>query len=128
MALRHLPNIRYGTEGYPEKVARRLRAANIAAWISAALAAFLAVLRLLDTAPGMFVRGLTNAAIAAVLASLPLLHRFSSLAAPLVFVGFAFAASRSIISRPRGTGFCSGSIRTAPLVELSHPAHFVTDL
>ncbi|RWL39026.1 MAG: hypothetical protein EOR60_31755 [Mesorhizobium sp.] len=33
----------------------------------------------------MFTRGLTNASIAAGFAALPLLHRFSSLAAPLVF-------------------------------------------
>jgi hypothetical protein len=33
---RFLPNIRYGMEGYPEKVARRLRATNFAAWLAAA--------------------------------------------------------------------------------------------
>jgi adenylate cyclase len=91
MTLRFLPSIRFGTERYPEKVARRLRAVNIAAWIAATLAAFFAVFRLLDPAPGMFVRGLINAAIAAALAFLPLLHRVSPLAAPLVFVAFAFA-------------------------------------
>jgi hypothetical protein len=36
---RLIPNIRYGTERYPEKVARRLRAMNIAVWTAAALAA-----------------------------------------------------------------------------------------
>jgi adenylate cyclase len=91
VALRYLPNIRFGTERYPEKVARRLRAMNIAAWIAAAQAGFFAILRMLDPAPGMFTRGLTNAGFAAALAALPLLHRFSPLAAPLVFLAIVYA-------------------------------------
>ena len=91
VVLRYLPNIRFGTERYPEKVARRLRAMNIAAWICAAQAGFFAILRMLDPAPGMFRRGLINAGIAAAFAALPLLHRFSPLAAPLVFLAFAYA-------------------------------------
>ena len=90
VVLRYLPNIRFGTERYPEKVARRLRAMNIAAWICAAQAGFFAILRMLDPAPGMFTRGLTNAGIAAAFAALPLLHRFSPLAAPLVFIAFGY--------------------------------------
>ena len=35
MGRRFLPNIRYGTERYPEKIARRLRALNVAAWLCA---------------------------------------------------------------------------------------------
>ena len=46
---------------------------------------------MLDPAPGMFTRGLTNAGIAAAFAALPLLHRFSPLAAPLVFLAFGYA-------------------------------------
>jgi hypothetical protein len=34
--MRLLPDIRYGTERYPEKVARRLRTHNIGTWIAAA--------------------------------------------------------------------------------------------
>ena len=64
---------------------------NIAAWIAAAQAGFFAILRMLDPAPGMFRRGLINAGIAAAFAALPLLHRFSPLAAPLVFLAFAYA-------------------------------------
>ena len=45
---------------------------------------------MLDPAPGMFTRGLINAGIAAAFAALPLLHRFSPLAAPLVFLAFAY--------------------------------------
>jgi adenylate cyclase len=37
LRLRLLPNIRYGTERYPEKVARRLRALNITTWIASAV-------------------------------------------------------------------------------------------
>src|SRR5437764_529627 len=90
--LSHLqPNVRYGTERYPEKVARRLRALNIGAWIAAATMAVFAVLRLVDPAPGMFRRGLTNAAFALMAACLPLLHRFGPLAAPLAFVALVYA-------------------------------------
>ena len=83
--------IRYGTERYPEKVARRLRALNVAVWLGAAVGAVFALLRLIDPAPGMFMRGLVNTAIAVAIASIPLLHRFGPLVAPLVFVTLAYA-------------------------------------
>jgi adenylate cyclase len=86
-----LPNIRYGTERYPEKVARRLRALNIAVWIGAITTAVFAALRLLDPAPGMLRRGVINAVFAAMIASIPLLHRFGPLVAPLAFVVLAYA-------------------------------------
>ena len=38
--MRFLPDIRYGTENYPEKVARRLRALNLTTWCGAAIAVF----------------------------------------------------------------------------------------
>jgi adenylate cyclase len=103
--LRLLPNIRYGTERYPEKVARRLRAMNIAAWIAAAQAGCFTILRMLDPAPGMFRRGLINAGIAAAFAALPLLHRFSPLAAPLVGLALAYAIIfRSVYQIGTGSG------------------------
>jgi hypothetical protein len=34
--MRFLPDIRYGTENYPEKVARQLRARNLTTWCGAA--------------------------------------------------------------------------------------------
>jgi adenylate cyclase len=83
--------VRFGTERYPEKVARRLRTLNITVWLGAATTAVFAILRLTNPAPGMFTRGLVNAAFAVVIASIPLLHRFGPLAAPLVFVTLAFA-------------------------------------
>ena len=85
------PNIRYGTERYPEKVARRLRAVNIAAWAGAAVPAYFAVLRFLDPAPGMFRRGLINVLFAVGVASIPLLHRFSPLAGPLALTAIVYA-------------------------------------
>jgi adenylate cyclase len=83
--------IGYGTERYPEKVARRLRAFNITAWVGALIPLTFAVLRLLDPAPGMVARGLVNASYALVLALLPLLNRFSPLAGPLTLVAFSYA-------------------------------------
>ena len=77
--MRLLPNIRYGTEGYPEKVARRLRVVNITTWSAAAGFAWFALLQVLDPAPGMLTRGFVSLAVAIALALVPLLHRVSSL-------------------------------------------------
>jgi adenylate cyclase len=89
--LRFLPNIRYGTERYPEKVARRLRAVNITLWCVASVVAGFSVVRFLDPAPGRWRLALLNLAGALVFASLPLLHRLGPLAAPLAFIGFSYA-------------------------------------
>ncbi len=43
LGVRFIPFIRYGTERYPEKVARRLRAVNIAALIAAASSSFFSI-------------------------------------------------------------------------------------
>jgi adenylate cyclase len=80
------PNIRYGTEGYPEKVARRLRAANIAAWIGFCGSAVFGVWRFLDgTAHWKYV-----SLVALGYALVPLLHRFGALAAPLALVAIFY--------------------------------------
>jgi adenylate cyclase len=76
MGKRWLPRIDFGTEGYSEKVARRLRAVNIAAWSVASAATFFAVLRFIDPRPEMLSRAIINALAAIVLTSIPLLHRF----------------------------------------------------
>jgi len=89
--LRLIPNIRYGTERYPEKVARRLRALNIAAWLAATVPAFFALVRFLDPRPGMWKIATVNALAALGYASIPLLHRFGPQAAPIAFVIFAYA-------------------------------------
>ena len=94
--LRLLPNIRYGTERYPEKIARRLRAVNIAAGLSAIVAAFFAVLRL---SMGLPERALVNAAEAIVLASLPLLHRFGPMTAPLALILIVYGQLFRIVNQ-----------------------------
>jgi hypothetical protein len=50
--MRFLPNINYGTEGYPDKVARRLRAVNLTAWILTGSMAGFAVAQFLESARG----------------------------------------------------------------------------
>nr|QIO32985.1 hypothetical protein HAP40_14820 [Bradyrhizobium sp. 1(2017)] len=85
-----LPRISYGTEAYSEKVARRLRAVNIAAWSIAAATLFFAILRFLDPRPEMLSRALANLGATLVLASVPLLHRFGPLVAPLTLIGFVY--------------------------------------
>jgi adenylate cyclase len=85
--MRLMPNIRFGTDRYPEKIARRLRATNIAAWIGAATLGLFAVLR--------FVQGMAHwkyAALVGVAFGLaPLLHRFGALAAPLALTAIVYA-------------------------------------
>lgn len=81
--LRLLPNIRYGTERYPEKVARRLRALNLAAWIASASASSFAIAQFLD--PALWKVAAINALAAVVCAAIPLLHRFGPLVAVVCF-------------------------------------------
>ena len=89
--VRLFPDIAYGTEAYPEKIARRLRAVNIAAWSMALGTLFFATLRFLDPRPEMLSRAFANLGATLFLASLPLLHRFGPLAAPLTLIGFVYA-------------------------------------
>jgi len=91
LPLRLRPNIRYGTERYPEKVARRLRAVNVTAWCAAAIALIFALVRFFDPTPGRWKIGAINLAASIAYASLPLLHRFGPLAAPLAFIALAYA-------------------------------------
>jgi adenylate cyclase len=86
---RLLPNIRYGTEAYPEKVARRLRATNFAAWLAAAVIAGFALQRLLN--PGPWYWGIGTMLTAAAMASVPLLHRFGPFAAPVTLIAIVYA-------------------------------------
>lgn len=124
--MRYLPNIKFGTERYPEKVARRLRAMNIAAWICAVQAGYFSILRMLDPTPGMFTRGLTNAGIAVTFAALPLLHRFSPLAAPLVFLAFGYwAIFRSAYQIGTGGGYMFYLTATALFILLIGTEHVV---
>ena len=90
--MRLVPNVRYGTERYPENIARRLRALNITTWIAAAIFAFFAVVQLLGPAPRMWKPGVVNALAALIFTAIPLLHRFGQLAAPLVASVTAYVA------------------------------------
>jgi adenylate cyclase len=89
--LRWVPNIRYGTEAYPEKVARRLRAFNIAVWLAAVVPASMAFVRFIDAGPGKWKVAAIDAVVAIPYASMPLLHRFGALVSPLVFVAVGYA-------------------------------------
>jgi signal transduction histidine kinase len=86
LPVRLIPNVRYGTERYPERVARRLRGTNIAAGIAAASVGLFAVWRFLEGAE----HWKYTAIVAIVLGLIPLLHRFGSLAAPMALVAVAF--------------------------------------
>jgi adenylate cyclase len=88
MAMRFIPNIRYGTERYAEKVARRLRAFNIAVWLAALVPAGMALVRYFD---GKWKVAIADVFVATTYVSMPLLHRFGPLVAPLVFVGISYA-------------------------------------
>ena len=107
MAMRLLPNIRYGTESYPEKVARRLRAVNITAWFAAAVILFFALARLTDPVRWPF--GVVTALFAVAIAAVPLLHRFGPLAAPLALIAIVYVHVFRIVSE---TGMNEGAYLT----------------
>jgi hypothetical protein len=73
--------IAFGTERYPEKEARRLRAVNVAACGTAVVPITFGLLRATDPERWMF--GLGTVSIGLAILATPLLHRFGSLAAPL---------------------------------------------
>jgi len=83
--LRLLPNIRYGTERYPENVARRLRALNLTSWIVAGIAAIYAIVQFIDPSPGVWKTGAANVVGGLTLTAVPFLHRFGALVGPIVF-------------------------------------------
>jgi adenylate cyclase len=79
--LRLHPGIRFGTERYPEKVARRLRTLNFTTWITAGIHATYVLI--LIFVPALHWLALTNAVAMLLYAAVPLLHRLSQLAAPV---------------------------------------------
>jgi adenylate cyclase len=88
--LRLIPDIRYGTELFPEKVARRLRSLNMTTWIIAAVTEIYSVAQFIDPAPGVWKGGITNAVGGLAFAAVPLLHRFGELAAPIGATAIAY--------------------------------------
>jgi adenylate cyclase len=94
--VRFWPGIAFGTEDYPEKIARRLRAVNITAWIGAPVAAAFALFQALDDWDRLkHVAGI-NALGAIGFAAVPLLHRFGPLAAPLTLAGAVYASNLAL--------------------------------
>jgi adenylate cyclase len=81
----------YGTERYPEKVARRLRLLNLACWSVAILPLVFAALY----APDVKLRTVVaiDVALAILLLATPLLHRFGPRAAGIAFVVVVYPAS-----------------------------------
>ena len=92
--VRLLPGISYGTKGYPEEIARRLRVLNIAAWMAAVLTAGFAVSFFASGSPDVFTVGIANAVVTVILAAIPLLHRFSALVGPLTFGVVAYGGRK----------------------------------
>ncbi len=86
--MRLIPNIGYGTKGYPERVARRLRAFNAAVWLAATVPAGMVLVRL---ATGKWLVAAADALVAAIYVSMPSLHKFGPLVAPLVFLTISYA-------------------------------------
>jgi signal transduction histidine kinase/FixJ family two-component response regulator len=89
--LRFLPSIRYGTERYPEKIARRLRAVNLASWIGAVVALCFAIVHFLDPTPGLFKAAVVEVIAASIFALVPFLHRFGPIAGAVLINIFAYA-------------------------------------
>jgi adenylate cyclase len=79
--MRLRPNIRFGTERYPDKVARRLRTLNIATLSAAATHASYAGVLLFDPARYWWLIA-WNLGAALLYAGIPLLHRAHRFAAP----------------------------------------------
>jgi adenylate cyclase len=63
--VRLFPSIRYGTEFYPEPIARRLRALNFTAWIAVPFTAGFGITQFLTPAPGLWRPAAVNTIAAA---------------------------------------------------------------
>jgi adenylate cyclase len=96
--LRFWPNIAFGTERYPEKIARRLRAVNITVFIGAPVAAAFAVFQALDDFQTLWILVAINGTDALVWASVPFLHRFGPLAGPLALAGSVYASNFALVA------------------------------
>jgi len=85
---RLVPLISFGTEGYPEKVARRMRIVTAICWLSAVSLYFVALRRLFGPEPGNY--GQEPATVATMFLLIPLLHKVSSVAAFVVLIVLAY--------------------------------------
>ena len=101
--MRFWPNIAFGTERFPEKTARRLRAVNITAWIAAPVAAAFALFQALDDFQQLRILVGINAIDALVWGTVPLLHRFGPFAGALALAGSVYI-SNFALTAALGTG------------------------
>lgn len=105
----YFPNLRYGTERYPEKIARRLRVVNIAAWLVASGEMLHAIKH--PTDPERI-----TILIAICTASVPLLHRFGPAAAPVALILLVYVqATRLVLAVGTGDGVSLGFLLAAPI-------------
>ncbi len=100
--MRLLPNIRFGTERYPDKVARRLRTLNIAVWAAAATHAAYAAMLSFEAARYWWLIVL-NVGSALLYSGIPLLHRVHRIAAPAA-ASVLFYANMVVFVFLLGTG------------------------
>jgi adenylate cyclase len=82
--------ISYGTDGYPEPVARRLRVFNATAWAGSLMVFGFALSDLFF--PKLWPLASINVGVASALAVIPLLHRFGELAATVVYGVISYIA------------------------------------
>lgn len=90
MVMRLLPNIRFGTERYPEKVARRLRTLSLASWFAAATHALYAAALFYDVARFWWLI-VANTVAMLLYAGVPLLYRLGRLAGPITVIVLLYA-------------------------------------
>lgn len=95
--MRLLPDLGCGTGRYPEKVARRLRTLNLAAWCTAGAALAFALLHAMGPDPRLWLPAAVNLAAALLFALVPLLHRFGPAAAPAAGVLLPYAYLAALI-------------------------------
>jgi len=88
-----LPNIAFGTERYPEKIARRLRTVNMTAWIAAPVAAAFALFQALEDFDRLKILVAINGIDALVWGAVPLLHRFNQLAGAIALAGSVYVSN-----------------------------------
>src|SRR5215475_7373610 len=84
--LRLFPDIRFGTNRFPEKIARRVRALNLTTWSTATVATVMSCNPFLDPTPGLWKTATVNALAAPIFALVPLLYRFGLLAAAVTLL------------------------------------------
>jgi len=117
--LRLFPDIAFGTHGYPEKIARRLRAVNMTAWVAAPVAFVFALFQAADDFERLRLPVAINLVDAAIWACVPFLHRFGPTAGTLVLAGTAYVSNFALTALlGSGAGIHLYYIATAALAVL----------